>query len=169
MNITTDLRVQYTVLETISAGLAGTSSQAIKFEDNVLYTLGSGTDALQADLHWEQKEVVLAGGGSTTYTLSALTDGLGRSVALVGVKYLVIRVLARTLGDYLVVGNAASNPWAAPFGSSGHTAKVYTTLALFADDDDKYAVTSGSSDQLKIANPGSNAITFRIGIVGVSA
>ncbi len=167
MDILTSLRVKYLVTETVNAGIA--AAQSLLFPSDVETVLGSGIASDQADLHWGKKEVVLASGASITYTLSALTDDLGRSVALVKTRLLLIRVLARTAGDYLTIGNAASNPWAAPFGGSTQTVKVHHTLLWLADKSDGFAVASGSSDQLKILNSGSNAITFSIAIVGTSA
>lgn len=167
MNMTTRVKIEYTVLETVSAGLA---LAELPFSQILTQSLAAGTGTDSADLHWEKKEVVLAAGASVTYTLSALTDDLTRTVAFAKIRALLIRVMARTAGagEHLVVGNAASNPWAAPFGAVGHTTKVYSTLYAFVDKSDAFAVTASSSDQLKITNNGAAAITFAIALVGTS-
>lgn len=167
MNLATTLSVQLQVLETITAGLA--SAQGLTFATTFKPALTSGTAGDQADLHWEKSGVTLAAGASVTYTLSALVDDLGRTVALVGVRALLVRVTSRTAASYLTVGAAAANPWTAPFGGTTPTAKVFNTLLLFADKTDKYAVASGSSDQLKITNSGAASLTFDVAVVGTSA
>jgi hypothetical protein len=167
MNISTAIKLQFQVLETVTAGLA--VAQGLTFEKLSTTSFSAGTGADQADLHWEKKAVTLAAGASVTYTLSALADDLGRAVALVGVRALLIEITARTAGDYLTVGNAGTNPWAAPFGGGTQTAKVFKRLLLVADKTDKYAVAAGSSDQLKITNSGAASVTFDVAAVGVSA
>lgn len=164
MNLTSSLKTTLTVTEAVAYGSASQNVDS-KLAANLAYTNGTGTD--QANLQWGKTGVTLAGGASVTYTLSSLTDDLGRAVAFTGVRLLVISVTSRTAGDYLTVGNAASNPWAAPFGGGTHTTKVYTFLAVAADKTDKFVVSSGSSDQLKLVNSGSNSLTFSIHIVGV--
>lgn len=111
--------------------------------------------------------VTLAAGASTTYTLTSLTDDLGRSLSMAGgVRYLIIYVTSRTAGDYLTVGAAATNPWTSIFSGTTPALKVFTLAILGVDSTDKYAVTAGSNEQLKIINSGSNSITFKIGILG---
>jgi hypothetical protein len=133
-------------------------------------TFTSGTGAQQCDLMWA-KSYTLAASASTTITVSALTDDLGRAVAFVRVKCLLVESDATVSGDDLVLGAAASHPWVEIVGGSGQTLRVkpYGFLAQAAMGTVGFLVTSGSSDQLKIANAGANSITFRLTLAGCSA
>lgn len=164
MNVSAAINVGYSVTENLTYGLAAAAQ--VKNEGSASYTLVNGTAAGQIDLHFEKKAVTLAAGASVTYTLSALTDDLGRTVALVKVKTLTINPTTRASGDSLVVGNAGVHPWG---GFVGGTAQTYTVY----DVDQKVcsegvAVTSGTADQLKITNAGSASVTFNLQISGTS-
>ncbi len=165
MNITATVAINYQVNEQISLGYA---SQYFQDQDQPSYAFTNGTGSNQADLHWEKTGVTLAAGASTTYTLSALTDDLGRSVAFVDVAAIAVRCTTRTAGDYLTLGNATTHSWTPIWGATG-TEKCYGYLLKVADLTDCFAVASGTSDQLKIVNSGSNSITFSIAILGRSA
>lgn len=167
MNISTSIKLDYAVQETLDAGLA--ANVAVPFATTDETQLTAGVSNNQADLHWEKRGVVLAAGASVTYTLSALADDLGRTVALVKVRAIVVIVTARTAGDYLTVGNAGSNPWTAPMSGTSPTFKVYKMYASVMDKTDGLAVTAGSADQLKFTNSGSNALTFTVAFVGTSS
>ena len=163
MQVTASIGGTFSVTENLVYGLA---SQAIQNAGGASYSFANGTGSAQIDLHFEKKGVTLAAGASVTYTLSALTDDLGRTVALQHVKSITIHTTTRTAGDTLAVGNAASHPWGGFVGSSTSTYTVY-------DLDEKVsiegvAVTTGSADQLKITNAGSNSITFDFQVTGTS-
>ena len=162
-NCTDALQVNHTVLETLTLGVSSASLQ-----DQFLpaYSFSNGNGSNQVQLHWEAANVTLAASASTTYTLSALTDSLGRTVAFSKVMLMILQVITLTAGDYLTVGAAASHPWTAYLGGTTPTEIVYDLLVRAVAQTDGLTVTSGSSDQLKITNSGSNSITFSIGFVG---
>lgn len=111
--------------------------------------------------------ITLAASASVTYTLTALTDALGRSVSFAGgVRIWGILVTARTAGDFLAVGAAASNPWTAWITGTTPAIKVYDFFALAVGSTDKYAVSAGSNEQIKVTNSGSNPITFNFIMAG---
>lgn len=134
-------------------------------------TSTGGTVASVVDLHWElsgQNAVTLAASASVTYTLSALTDTEGRTVALARVRKLLIWLVSRADGDYLTVGNASTHPWTALCSSGTATLTVFDAFTAVASNKVGLVVSSGSSDQIKITNAGSGSITFGINISGCS-
>ena len=148
-------------------GVAG----KVIFETDTLRTrLYDGTGWLVLDEPWQTWSPTLYQAATVTYTLTALTDALGRSATFAGgVRGLWIRVTSRTAGDYLTVGAAGTNPWTSMFGGTTPTIKVFKFLCVAADLTDEYAVTASSNEQLKITNSGSNSITFEIGLIGCSS
>jgi hypothetical protein len=111
--------------------------------------------------------VTLNSNSSVTYTLTSLTDDLGRAVSFAnGVRGLAIYVTSRSTGDYLSVGNAASNAWTGIVSTGTATMKVYDFAAFQVASTDKYTATNGSNEQIKILNSGTNAITFKIAVWG---
>ena len=155
-------------LGAINEPVQATSAPAYQFTNG---TSSTGTVANVIDLHWElsgANAVTLASSASVTYTLSALTDSEGRTVALARVRKLLIWLVSRTDGDYLSVGNAASHAWTGLCSSGTATLKVYDQLSAVAANAVGLVVSSGSSDQLKIVNSGSASITFGINISGCS-
>lgn len=165
-NINTSLSVNLTTVEAITLG---SSTNNFPVPSLYSHSWAPGTLADSANLHWESGAVTLAGGASVTYTLSALIDTVGRSIALVGVRFLMLAVTVRSAGDKLTLGGAALNPWAAPFGAAAQTLTVWDLLLLTASNTDRFAVTAGASDQLKITNSGTSPITFNLTLGGVNA
>lgn len=166
MIITGNVNATFNVTETFTYGFA--TSQANTARIDPTNSFGNGTTNANCDLHYEKSAVTLASGASVTYTLSALTDDLGRAVAFVKVRAMIIQVTSRTAADYLTVGAAASNPWLAFLGGTTPTMKVYD-LDVKVASTDGFTVTASSSDQLKITNSGAASMTFKIGFLGTSA
>lgn len=155
-------------LGSISQPVQATSAPNYQFTNG---TSSTGTVANVIDLHWElsgQNAVTLAASASVTYTLSALADTEGRTIALARVRKLLIWLVTRADGDFLSVGNAASHPWTGLCSSGTATLSVYDELLAVAANKVGLVVSSGSSDQLKITNSGSASITFGINISGCS-
>jgi hypothetical protein len=149
----------------ISLPAQGTSKATYPMSNG---TSTSGTVASVVDVHWElsgDTAVTLAGGSSVTYTLSALTDSLTRSLALARLRKAFVWLIDRVDGDYLNFGQAATHP--VTIGST-QAIPVFDCLLIVATNAAGIPVGSGSSDQLKIANPGSNPITFGINLSGDS-
>lgn len=171
MSVTADLKCSLTIDETV----AFVSSQVLegKFTAALSYVAGAAAVSNGVNVSWTKAgaaAVTLASAATVTYTLTALTDALGRSATFAGgVRGLWIRVTSRTAGDYLTVGAAGTNPWTSMFGGTTPTIKVFKFLCVAADLTDEYAVTASSNEQLKITNSGSNSITFEIGLIGCSS
>ena len=169
MNLTAKFVPNLTIDEVLTYGLTsqtneGNDSQAIS------YANGTSGTAQAIDLQFGKASIALAAGASITITLSSAVDDLGRTVNFAGgIRLFYLRVISRTAGDYLTVGQAASNPWTAMFTGTTPGLKVYDLAILGVSQTDKYAVTASSNDQIKITNSGSNPITFKVALLGCSA
>jgi hypothetical protein len=152
--------MNFNVLEQITLGFAASN---VPDQVQPIYSYAGGTGSNQCDLHWEATGVTLAAGANVTYTLSALTDAIPRTVAFAHIKGLLITTTTRTAGDYLTTGGAATHAW-----TNGPAETVYGATFHVADLIDGWAVASGSNDQLKITNSGSHSITFSIAAFGTS-
>lgn len=159
-------RATDSVVETFTFGsVAGVDVTA---QSRPSYDLSNGTGAGQIDYHFEHT-YTLSAAATTTLTLSALTDDLGRTVAFVKVKRLEIRITSKTGNDALVVGAAAANPITSFTGGTTPTWTVRTYDLKLAMDATGFAVASGSADQLKFNNSGAASMTFVVSISGTSA
>jgi hypothetical protein len=168
--LTENLVVADSITETLTFGATSTQVSATigVAAPTSLYSWISGTGSGAVDLRWEHS-YTLAASASTTLTLSALTDDLGRAVAFARVRKLLILITAMTGNDFLTVGSATTNPWTAPVGGGTQTIVVRDLLLLVGAGSTAYVVTAGSNDQLKIVNSGSASITFTVAISGASA
>lgn len=132
-------------------------------------TSTTGTVAGVIDLHFENSYVI-ASSGSTTLTLSALTDTLGRTVNFARVRKMLIVVTSKTLSsnDSLTIGAAALHAWVAWLGGTTPTVTVRDALLLVDNSPAGLPVVAATTDQLKIANAGSNSMTVYVAIDGCS-
>lgn len=159
---TSTLSANFQVNETLALGYA---VQPVNAQDQPSVSWASGSASGCANLHWEAKNVTLAGGASTTLVLSALVDGQGRSCPFANVAGIEYAASGRPATGYLNFGGAASHNWDdSPWGSG--TLKVYDLAAFAASGSGAWPVTSGSKDQLKIANPTGVSVTFNLGLIG---
>lgn len=154
--------------ETLTPGVTA-ATIANYFTPTADYVGGNSATALAIN-QWfmpASSPITLASSASVTYTLTSLTDNLGRSISFAGgVRAWGIYVTSRTAGDYLTVGNAASNPWTAFLGGTTPTFKVYDVFFVGVKSTDKYAVTAASNEQIKVTNSGSNSMTFQFIMAG---
>lgn len=164
--VTQSITVNDTVTEVLTLGTAvGVNLQAVSQPN---YNFGTGTAAGSIDLAFEHT-YTLAAGASTTLTLSALTDDIGRTVPFARIKRLSIQISAKTANDSLTVGAAASNPITSLMGGTTPTFTVRRYHLVVADDAAGFVVASGTADQLKLTNSGSASMTFIVSISGCSA
>ena len=161
MNLSGSIQVNLDLNEVIASGLDSgrLSLSRVPKQDFV-----SGTATNQCDLRWSGS-FTLAAGASTTLTVSALTDPLGRSVALRRVKILLVESDATLAGDKLTLGGAATHPWTA----IGTFDVLPLGMEAKVGMGDGYPVNPGVSDQLLITNAGTHPITFRLTLAGCSA
>lgn len=134
--------------------------------------LNDGSGAGQANLVWHDLRTVTSG-ANDDLVLSALPQSIfGNTVNLdfAAVKGLLIVNANTATGDELRVGAAPSHAWSAPFGSATDKVRVPTnSCLLLVNQNDGWNVAAGSADTLRIANPTSDDIQYKIVIVGVHA
>jgi hypothetical protein len=162
LNVTGNLDVTIRATESLVVGLgSGQVSPAL----TVSLAFGNGTGA--GNIQWTFSKSATAAAAPVTYTLSSLVDDQGRSIVLAKVRAFVIAHLGSVDGQPLLVGGAATNPWAAPFAdvSDKLVVRAGGVYAFGGPLATGYAVTAGSSDQLKV-DPGANTIPFKIFFLG---
>jgi|GEM_PF-2792189 len=139
----------------------GTGALAGGVTSNLSFANGAGAGNIQAS--WS-KSSTPAASTPDNWTLSALTDDLGRAIAFTKVRVFVILNTHATTS--LIVGLAATHPWAAPFGATGSRTIPPGGMLVITDPTAAgMPVTSGSSDQLKI-DPGGTAGSYQIALAG---
>jgi hypothetical protein len=170
VNISSTLNFTLTTTEVITLG---TSTQNFTSVTSAAPAWLNGTGSGQVDLHCETAAVTLASGATNSYALSALTDSLGRTVALAKVRAFALVVVSRTAGDSLQLGDPGATiarAWASPFGGSATGKSVVWDLDVkaVANSADGFAVVSGTADTLLVKNIGSNPITYKLSFDGTS-
>ncbi|MHB1033231.1 MAG: hypothetical protein ACYC35_23910 [Pirellulales bacterium] len=147
-------------------------SDASRLEYSASLADGAGAD--QADKIWHDRRRVTGGGGTDSLDLTALANTLfGNTISIAMAKVKVILIVNRSTaaGEYLMVGGAAANAFAAPFGGDGD-AKVLVgpdSVLLLSDKKDGWTVAAGTGDILCIQNLHANDIDYEIVIIGTSA
>lgn len=178
MSVTTNLSDGNYAL-TFSAGVKVTdTAKPNKVQDLVSVGLGTfpaigfnltdGTGALKANKVWAGV-LSIAASGSQTLVLSdgSLLGGAGQAVVFAKVRRMLIRFRTPVAGQKVTIGNAASHPWLWARDLSPATAtKSVGDVGLEVEDTDGLAVSSGTADQLKFANPGGSTIAVDVVLIG---
>lgn len=168
-----------TLQTTLKASIAWLFSETLDagdVEDHNTYAwdevTADGTAVDQADKVWHDTRTVNAG-ANDDLDLNALTNTIfGSTVTInfVKIKAILIINTSTTSGDELRVGGAASQEWLAWVLAAGDKVRLGADSALLiSSKKDGWTVTNGSSDTLRIHNPGASPITYKIAIVGTSA
>lgn len=165
MPISGTIKLEIRLAENTTANTTGTVKHDIT--ETYTWTLGEGTGANQLDDFWSADFSLAA--TSTTYDLTALTGPRG-TVAFTKVKGILIYVSTATDGHTLLVGNAATNAWFAPFSGATVTHEVMAGGAWFtnshlAQTTNPWTVNS-TNKNLKL-DAGANTIAGTIIIWGV--
>jgi len=131
---------------------------------------GTGTD--QADKIWHD-ERSLPGFASDDLDLNALTTTVFGSVVTINfakVKAVLVVNLSTSPSEELQVGGAPTNPFTSPF--AGQASAVVEVGAdsplLLCNRKNGWQVTNGSSDTLRIGNPNTGTVAYRIAVIGTS-
>lgn len=135
------------------------------------YALGNGTGADQINQIFADTRT-LAASANEDLDLSgtALQNALGQNIAFTKVRGLLVRAAAANTNN-VIVGGAATNQFATPFGAAAHTLTVRPggCIFLMANDVTGYAVTAATADLLRIANSGAGTtVTYDIVILGTA-
>lgn len=155
--------------QSVTTGLvkAQTLPAALTLSSN--YT--NGTGANQIDLLYA-KQLTFVASTPQTLDLAAIVDLSGATVNMARVREILLQIVTTTVDFNLTLGAAASNPWAAIWGTTGtHVVMAGSTLSISDPTtvgSGKGFVTSGTSKALKL-DPGSNVIVCNLIIAGCSA
>jgi len=131
------------------------------------FRLSNGTGSGQADVFWSDHRTLAASGTETLDLNGSLSDAFGATVNLTAVKAVLVCGDAANTNNVLV-GDAASNAWAAFLGAAGVATVQPGGCMLAMAPNAGYAVAGGTTDQLKIANSSSGTgISYTIIVLGV--
>lgn len=161
----------------ISPVLTGSASEfsgTPRFAPSVNESLSweTGTGANQADLMWaDAARSINAASNDDLDLTGGLTDALGNTVTMLRIKQIYIKNNETTAGRVLRVGAAGTNPISTLFGATADYIIIPPTgwLWLATGDATAWALTGGSADVLRVANPGASAVTYDIIVIGSSA
>ncbi len=148
-----------------------TVSDASKLDYN--QTLADGVAVDQADKVWHDQRSVAAG-ANDDLDLTALASSLfggSLSLSLAKLKALLLVNTSTTAGDKLRLDSSVANACTGPFGGST-TSKIEIgadSALLLTSKKDGWTVTGGSGDIVRVNNPGANAISYKIVLVGTSS
>lgn len=155
--------------QTNTSGLVTTQTLPASISLTTQYA--NGTGAGQINLIYA-KQLIFVASTPQTLDLTTLLDLSGASVNFARVRELVVQVVTATSGFNAILGNAASNAFAAFWGATGTDTVFAGSIRYFTDPTSVGAgvgaVTSGTSKSLKI-DPGSNALTLNLLIAGCTA
>lgn len=160
----------------VSAKITGDVSVAADLGDpkktlnvNSILDLVTGTTAGKADLVFADTRTITASSSENLDLAGGLTDAFGAAITFVEIVAILVKPAAANVNNVLV-GGAASNGFATPFGDATDVVKVAPGGLLMLVSDTGYAVTASTGDILKIANGGSgSSVTYDIVLIGRSA
>lgn len=159
LDVTASVKLAVTMQEILTTGIESSNLAGVL---SVATALAAGTGAGNIQQKWTKSATVTA--APVTWTLSAITDDLGRTIPFAKVRFFAIVNLGTA---DLLVGNAGSHPWAAPFSAGTERVRVPAGgwLAMSAPSAAGLAVGSGTSDQLKI-DPAAATIDYQLVFLG---
>jgi hypothetical protein len=160
LQVTGNLKVTTSATENLTLGI-GTGSFSQSASKNLNFTNGSGANKVGQNYTISRT----AAGAPDNYTLSAIVDGLLRTIVFATIRMLVITNDDTVDGHTLLVGGATAPAWVGPFDDATATIKIPAggILALGAPLLTAYPVIAG--DKLKI-DPGANTIPYTLHILG---
>lgn len=155
--------------QVVTSGLV--TSQTIPAALSLTTQYINGTGAGQINLLYA-KQLSLVASTPQTIDLNALPTVDGVTSAYVRVREFILQVVTTTVDFNVTLGAAASNPWAALWGTTGTQVVMAGSIFYFTDPTtvgaSKGAIVSGTSKAVKI-DPGSNNVTVNLIIAGCTA
>lgn len=142
------------------------AQDSLGFNPNYVFTDGNGAGLAQQG--FLDDRTLTASSNESLDLAGGLTDGFGATITFTKIKVLLIKAADTNVNDVLV-GGAASNGFATPFGDPTDVMRVKPggMLLLVAPDAAGYAVTAATGDLLKIANSaGGTSVTYTIALLG---
>jgi hypothetical protein len=155
--------------QTVTSGVVTTQTLPASISLTTQYSNGTGAGAINLVY---AKQIALVASTPQTLDLTSLTDLSGATVSFARVRELIVQVVTATSAFNVTLGAAASNPFAAFWGTTGTDVVYAGSIRYFTDPTSVGAgvgaVTSGTSKSLKI-DPGSNNVTINLIIAGCTA
>lgn len=165
--------------------LSGTHTAAAATPDNGTFTpathvaslqravtLATGTAAGQADTFYQDTGTLAASATIDLDLAGSLANLIGGTSVYVRIKGLYVSAAAANTNN-VIVGNAATNPWATLFSATGTVTLRPGAAAMFvagSADATGWTVTAGTGDLLRLANSAAGtSVDYTIGIIGCSA
>ena len=135
-------------------------------------TITNGTGAIgTADMLYAATYTIAASGTQNLDVAGSVTDFFGNSIAMVRVKYMMVKHASTTTATDISFGNHAA-PLINWISAATSTVKIYNdgVFLIGSGHGTSYAVTATTADGLKILNnDSSNSATVSIVVVGSSA
>ena len=158
------------VLTGSASEFSGTPRFAPSINDSLSWETGTGAN--QADLMWADENRTLSASSNDDFDLAGgLTDKLGSTITMARLKMIYIKNRETTAGRTLRLGAAGSNPMSTIFGATNDYLLIPPGAEFWiaVPDATAFAVTGGSADVLRVANPGGSDIAYDIILIGASA
>lgn len=132
----------------------------------------NGTGAGLADVLYANTATLAASANTDIDLSGALVPGVGGTSVFAKVSGLLVVADAGNTNDVLV-GAAATNPWATFLNATG-TMRIrpggFNLMGTGTADTTRYAVTPGTGDLLRVANSAAGtSVLYTIAIIGTSA
>jgi hypothetical protein len=159
------------LIQGLVQGANGVAPPVQNLAASAALSLTTGTTANKADGVYSATRTLAASANESLDLAGGLEDAFGNTLTFVDVVAVLIVASAANTNDVLV-GGAASNGWASPFGDATDVVKVRPGgfFVLAAGKDPAYAVTAATGDLLKIANSaGGSSVSYDIVVIGRSA
>jgi hypothetical protein len=132
--------------------------------------LGFGAGNNQANTWWADERTVAAGADDDLDLSGTLTNPAGEALALTALKLLLVAVKDADGVKKLLVGpQGLAGAFQGPWGGVGATNyKTVDNFDLLVNHPwGGYPIVGGTTDKLRVHNPGAAAVTYRILIAGV--
>lgn len=153
-----------------SSEFANTPRWAPSISEALSWTDGTGSG--ESNRLWGDEQRSISAASNDDLDLAGgLTDVFGNTITMARVKMIYIKNRDTTAGKVLRVGAAGTNPISTLFGATPDYLIIPPSgyLWLATGDATAWALTAGSADVLRIANPNASSIEYDILLVGSSA
>jgi len=148
---------------------SGLGSASFTLDQQALAQFQPGTGAGKADLAFADRRTLAAAATENLDLAGALTDPLGAALTFGHVKAIYVTAKS-TNTNSVVVGGAASNGFAGPFGGTTPTLSIPPGgFLLLTHPGAGWVVTPTSGDLLKVANSGAGtSVQYDVILIGTS-
>jgi hypothetical protein len=166
MSLTTSLKLN---LRALLVSVLDLSSATNDLQLTPEIALSDGAGVNQANRVF-QDTITLAAASETLLDLTALTDALGGAVSFARLKAIYLRNKSATAGDNLELGGTVTAGLSTLYvGTNAGQLIGPGGIALLVNPSAAgWVVTPTTADILRIGNPGSNAITYDIVVIGAA-